>query len=80
MNDYNTKEYFLNFISCKKAKNILFQLQNRLFKSVLLQDIKTSLKIQRLILSSNSSRLIAIRDVTQLSSKRNIAGIDGKIL
>lgn len=80
MFDYILRAFFLSFFSWRNLKQILFSLQKRLFKSVLVRDTKMSLKIQRLILTSNSSRLLAIREVTQLSSERNIAGIDGKIL
>jgi RNA-directed DNA polymerase len=79
MLDYTSDKSFWKRFSWKKSKSNLFCLQKRLFRSVQVGDIKNSLKFQRLILSSNSSRLLSIRKVTQLSSKRKIAGIDGKI-
>ena len=80
MIDYSVNKDFWKLFSWKKAQNNLFCLQKRLFRSVQVGDIHNSLKIQRLILSSNSTRLLSIRKMTQLSSKRKIPGIDGKIL
>jgi RNA-directed DNA polymerase len=65
-------------LSWEKSLNNLFRLQRRLFISFFVSDIKRALSIQKLILKSNSARLLAIRDVTQISSSRKIAGIDGK--
>nr|AJF34265.1 ycf13 [Eutreptia viridis] len=79
MIDYSVNKNFWKLFSWKKAQNNLFCLQKRLFRSVQVGDIRNSLKIQRLILSSNSTRLLSIRKMTQLSSKRKISGIDGKI-
>lgn len=79
MIDYTVDKNFWKFFSWKKSKNNLFSLQNRLFRAVQVRDNCNSLKIQRLILRSNSTRLLSIRKITQLSSKRKVAGIDGKI-
>lgn len=59
--------------------SLLFKLQKRLFKASYVLDRKKLLEFQKLILQSNYARLLAIREVTQLSSNKNIAGIDGKI-
>lgn len=66
-------------ISWKESRDLLFKLQKRLFKSVYVSDKKKSLALQKLILQSNCARLLAIRDVTQLSLDRKIPGIDGKL-
>ena len=58
----------------------MFRIQKRLFKCILIGDIESSLIIQRLILNSNFSRLLAIYEVTKLSSYKNIPGIDGNVL
>lgn len=65
-------------LSWEKSLNNLFRLQRRLFISFFVFDVKKALSIQKLILKSNSARLLAIRDVTQISSGRKVAGIDGK--
>lgn len=79
MIDYTIDKDFWKFFSWKKSKNNLFCLQKRLFRAVQVGDIRNSLKIQRLILNSNSTRLLSIRKITQLSFQRKVAGIDGKI-
>lgn len=62
-----------------KASFLIFQLQKRLYKSTYIFETKKIWSIQKLLLSSNSARLIAIRDVTQLSSIRKISGVDNKL-
>ncbi len=62
-----------------KSSTFIFTIQRRIFKSSYISDFKTSLVLQKLILQSNSARLLSIRDVTQISSVRKISGIDGKI-
>jgi RNA-directed DNA polymerase len=59
--------------------SLLFKLQKRLFKASYILDKKKLFEFQKLILQSNCSRLLAIREVTQLSSNKNIPGVDGKI-
>lgn len=66
-------------LSWKKSMNNLYRVQKRLFKTVCVGDFKKTLQIQKLILNSNSARLLAIREVTQVSSTRKVPGIDGKI-
>lgn len=74
------EEYDLSFktTSWYKSYIFIFKIQRRIFKSVYVLDFKTSLVLQKLVLQSNSSRLLAIRDVTQLSSLKKVSGIDGK--
>lgn len=65
-------------LSWQKSLKIVNLLQKRLFKSVYVGDFETALEIQKLILQSNSARLVSIRYVTQICPSRKIAGIDGK--
>lgn len=65
-------------LSWEKSMNNLYRVQKRLFKAVCVADFKKALQIQKLILTSNSVRLLAIREVTQVSSIRKVPGIDGK--
>lgn len=67
-----------NIISWEQSLSYLFLIQRRLFKSFLVADFHKCLLFQKLILQSNSSRLLAIREITQLSSFRKIPGSDGK--
>lgn len=66
-------------MSWKFPINLLFKLQKRLFKAAYVLDNKKLFDFQKLILQSNCARLLAIREVTQLSSDKDISGIDGKI-
>jgi RNA-directed DNA polymerase len=78
--EFDTPQFFNpKVISWDQSLSYLFRLQKRLFKSFLVADYRKCLLFQKLILQSNSSRLLAIREVTQLSSFRKIPGSDGKI-
>lgn len=65
-------------VSWERSISYLFCIQKRLFKSFLVSDLRKCLLLQKLILQSNSARLLAIREITQVSSFRKIPGIDGK--
>ena len=65
-------------LSWNKSIKLVHILQNRLFKSVLVGDMNTALELQKLLLQSNCSRLVAIRYVTQLCPNRKLSGPDGK--
>lgn len=71
-------DYYKTSISWQKCQINLFRLQNRIFKALIVDDKQKALQIQKLIASSTSSHLLAIREVTQICSNRKIAGIDGK--
>lgn len=77
MNEKNS-DVSWKFLSWEKSMNNLYRVQKRLFKSVCVADFKKALQIQKLILNSNSARLLAIREVTQISATRKVPGIDGK--
>jgi len=66
-------------LSWKESTNVLYKLQKRLYKAAYISDKKKSLVLQKLILQSNCSRLLAIREVTQISLDKKIPGIDGKL-
>nr|AKL78973.1 ycf13 [Euglena viridis] len=68
----------LNILSWEKSVQTLYFLQMRLFKSIYVGDVKTALKVQNLILHSSCARLLAIREVTQISLNKKISGIDGQ--
>lgn len=55
-------------ISLFKARNNVFRLQRRIFKAVFVGDIVSAFRIQRILISSNSSRFLAIRHIAQNSS------------
>lgn len=61
--------YSWNTLSWEKARSNLYRLQKRIFKSVLVGDLQKCLQIQKLLISSNSACLLAIRLVSQTESK-----------
>jgi hypothetical protein len=56
--------------SWQKARSNLFRLQQKIFKASFTKDIYYAIKIQKLLLTSKSARLVAIRYVTKLNFKK----------
>jgi len=52
----------------KQFRRDLFRLQQRVFKAIRVGDKRQATSLQRLILKSTAARMLAIRQVTQLSS------------
>lgn len=77
-NVYNEPFDKKKVLSWKKSIKTLESLQKRLYKSIFVGDTRKSMSLQNLILVSNCSRLLAIREVTQISLNRKVSGIDGK--
>ena len=73
----NTSELWKN-LPWKKFQKTLFRLQKRVFKAVQVGDKRKARSLQKLILKSQSARLLAIRQVPQLNAGKKTAGIDGK--
>lgn len=66
------------FLSVTFRGKSIFLFQKRLFKSMIVGDISTVMRLQKVILQSNSARLYAIRLVTQVCSYKKFSGVDGK--
>ena len=62
----------------KKFQKTLFRLQKRVYKAVRAGDKQKARSLQKLILKSQSAKLLAIRQVTQLNAGKKTAGVDGK--
>ena len=62
----------------KKFQKMLFRLQKLVYKAVRVGDKRKARSLQKLILKSQSAKLLAIRQVTQLNAGKKTAGIDGK--
>jgi retron-type reverse transcriptase len=62
----------------RKARKIVFRLQCRIFKAVQAGDNLRAKNLQKLLLKSQSARLLAIRQITQLNQGKKTAGVDGK--
>lgn len=67
-------------VSWNKSLRVILLLQKHLFRSVYVKDFKSSLNLQKVILNSSSSRLLAIRYVTQICPFRKIPGVDSKVV
>lgn len=74
----NTHSELWKSLQWRKLRKNIFRLQVRLFKAVRAGDTKRVRNLQRLILKSQSARLLAIRQVTQLNAGKKTAGVDGK--
>ena len=62
----------------KKFQRNVYRLQKRIYKASRNDDQVKVLKLQRLMLSSQQARMLAIRQVTELNIGKKTAGIDGK--
>jgi RNA-directed DNA polymerase len=61
----------------KKIERNVFKLQQRIYRASRRGDVRTVHKLQRLLLSSRSAKLLAIRKVTQDNQGKRTAGVDG---
>lgn len=71
--------FFNSSSSWYNSYTFIFVIQKRIFKSTYVSNFKTVFLLQKLLLQSNSARLLSIRDVTQLSSIKKIPGTDNKV-
>lgn len=69
----------LNTLSWENSLKIVTLLQKRLVKAVYVKDFSSVFKLQKIILQSNSGRLLSIRYVTQLCPLKKIPGLDSKL-
>ena len=66
------------FADWKGFQKVLFRLQRRIFQAIREGDKAQAKSLQKLVLSSRSARMLAIRQVTQLNTGKKTAGVDGK--
>src|ERR1700730_9893329 len=64
-------------ISWKRVERAVFKLQKRIYQASLQNDRKKVHRLQRLLMKSQSGRLLAVRRVTQDNQGKKTAGIDG---
>jgi RNA-directed DNA polymerase len=62
----------------KRFQKEVFRLQRRIYKAMTNGDLRKVRSLQKLMLRSQSARMIAIRKVTQLNTGKRTAGVDGK--
>lgn len=70
---------FLISKSWDSLLRVLYKIQNRLFKSAYVSDMVKVFAFQQLILKSSVTRLLSVREITQLDSKRKLKGVDGRV-
>lgn len=64
-------------IPWKRVEREVFKLQKRIYRASLQNDRKKVHELQRLLMKSQSGRLLAVRRVTQDNQGKKTAGIDG---
>lgn len=55
----------------------VFKVQKRIYQASQRDDVKAVRKFQRLLMSSRSAKLLAVRKVTQDNRGKGTAGVDG---
>jgi len=79
MNMVATQEpmYGWNTIAWKQVERSVFKLQKRIYQAEKRGDVKMVRTLQRLLMKSRSTKLLAVRRVTQDNQGKKTAGIDG---
>ena len=77
MNQPLEVRYKWNEIPWRTLEISVFKLQKRIYQASLNVDIKRVHQLQKLLLKSESARLLAVRRVTQENQGRKTAGVDG---
>jgi RNA-directed DNA polymerase len=66
-----------NTIPWRRLQRNVFKLQKRIYQASRRGDMRTVRKLQRLLMTSRSAKLLAVRRVTQDNRGRRTAGVDG---
>src|SRR5258708_34165878 len=61
----------------RKLEQVVYKLQKRIFKASQRGDTKTVHRLQRLLMTSQAAKLLAVRKVTQDNRGKKTAGVDG---
>lgn len=69
--------YEWDTINWNKIQRSVFKLQKRIYQASKNNDLKGVHSLQRLLLTSKSAKLLAVRRVTQLNKGKKTAGVDG---
>lgn len=69
--------YRWDTIRWKRVERVVFKLQKRIYRAQNREDVKRVRKLQRLLMTSWSAKLLAVRRVTQDNRGKNTAGVDG---
>jgi RNA-directed DNA polymerase len=69
--------YEWNKLDWKQIQTSVFKLQKRIYRAEQRKDVKTIRKLQKLLISSWSAKLLAVRRITQDNQGKKTAGVDG---
>ncbi len=64
-------------IPWRKLERLVFKLQKRIYKAAQRGDKRMVRRLQRLLVSSQAAKKLAVRRVTQDNQGKNTAGVDG---
>ena len=77
MNEVEKLEYGWSDIPWRKLERCVFKLQKRVYKASQRGDVKTTRRLQKLLIKSWSAKCLAVRRVTQDNQGKKTAGVDG---
>jgi len=77
MSHEETRRYKWNTIPWRSVEKKVFKLQKRIYRATINGETTKAQRLQRLLQSSKSAKLLAVRRVTQDNSGKKTAGIDG---
>jgi RNA-directed DNA polymerase len=77
MNTALTPMYGWNETNWRKLERQVFKLQKRIYQASSRGNVKLVRQLQRLLMSSRSAKMIAVRRVTQENKGKKTAGVDG---
>ena len=78
MSQASTLRYEWNTVNWRKLEIKVFKLQKQIYQASQKGNIQLVRKLQRLLLSSSSAKMLAVRKVTQDNRGKKTAGVDGK--
>jgi RNA-directed DNA polymerase len=79
MSPAEAPRYEWNATPWPRLESGVFKLQKRIYRASLRGDTRMVHRLQRLLVNSNSAKLLAARRVTQDNSGKKTAGVDGKL-
>ena len=77
MNRHANVRYKWEEIYWRKLERSLFKLQKRIYQASKIGDVRKVRHLQKLLVSSKSAKLLAVKRVTQENSGKKTAGVDG---
>ena len=77
MNEVEKPEYRWDTIPWRKVERCVFELLKRIYKASQRDDVKTTRRLQKLLIKSWGAKCLAVRRVTQDNKGKKTAGVDG---